>query len=153
MLNAIIISASVVAAVLAVGFILNFRRSVQQKHGHLFFAMPRLIVGSLAGAAIVVGAMGFNEGSGLIRTVAPYAVLAGIGIMTLLVGFNIHRTGLVVGSVGSVLEVALFLASGFIGLAALIPVSMIAAANVFGRAEPRMYPGHPHYDHLQQDPY
>lgn len=142
MLDTVLIIAAVVVAVLALGGVINFNQYVGRQFGHQFFAWKRLALGGLSVAAIVGGAGGF------LGTAAGVACVAG-GVATIvaLATYNIHRTNLVLGIIGSSMEIALYVAAGLFGIVVALPALLVAAAVAFGRAEPTMRQNHIYHDH------
>lgn len=141
MLDILLIIAALIVAVLGLGGIINFNQYVGRQFGHRFFAGKRLVLGGIAVAAIVGGAGGVLGASlGLVGIVGGVTTILALGL------FNIHRTNLALGLIGSAMETALYLAAGLFGIVVALPALLIAVAAAFGRVEPTMRQNHIYYD-------
>lgn len=141
MLDILLIIAAFVVAVLCLGGIVNFNQYVGRQFGYRFFAWKRLVLGGIAVAAILGGI-----GGALGPTLGPVALAVGVATILALAAFNIYRTNLALGLIGSSMETALYVAAGVFGIVVALPALLIAVAAAFGRVEPTMRQNHIYYD-------
>lgn len=141
MLNTVLIIAAIIVTVLVLGGIVNFNQYVGRQFGYRFFAWKRLVPGGIAVAAILGGI-----GGALGATLGLVAIAGGLATILALAAFNIHRTNLALGLIGSSMETALYVAAGVFGIVVALPALLIAVAAAFGRVEPTMRQNHIHYD-------
>lgn len=146
MLDILLIVAAVIVALLALGGMIAFNQHIGREFGHRFFAWRRLLLGGVAVAAIAGGVSGF-----LGSEFSLAAIAAGAVIVLGLSAYNIRRTNLAMGLIGSSMEIGLYATVGFFGIALALPALMIAVATAFGRAEPSLRQNHLYHDHPSFD--
>jgi hypothetical protein len=141
MLDILLIIAALIVAVLALGGIINFNQYAGRQFGHRFFAWPRLVLGGIAAACVLAG---FGGAFGAAMNLA--AAAAGAVTILGLAAYNIRRTNLALGLIGSTMETALYVAAGVFGIIVALPALLVAVAATFARVEPSMRQNHVHYD-------
>ncbi|MBS7545505.1 hypothetical protein [Ancylobacter oerskovii] len=141
MLDILLIIAALVVAVLCLGGLVNFNQYVGRRFGYRFFTWKRLGLGGIAMAAIYVGV-----GGALGTSLGPIAITGGVAIILALAWFNIHRTNLALGLLGSLIETALYVVAALLGIVVALPALLIVVAAAFGGVEPTKHHKRIYYD-------
>ena len=128
--------AVLLAVVLMLAALLWFERHALQRYGHQFFTKGAFAAAAVAAACIVGGRHWWlaSRGDGdPLNGILLIALGSIVGLA--LVARNLRRTGLVIGTCGSLLQVSVFGVIGYFGLVVLA-IGFFFMLLVLGNAKP-----------------